>query len=125
MAKVIYVSPTSLNGYIADETGDFDWAAPDEEVHAVINDIVRPIGTFLYASGDASIRPMGDTKNPANEQVPNYVNSQPSRLPVGRIPFCIGDSVPKPLGFNALGQNSCKASEPELRPCVVVVELAA
>jgi dihydrofolate reductase len=48
MAKLIYVTPTSLNGYIADETGDFDWAAPDEEVHAFINDIVRPIGTYLY-----------------------------------------------------------------------------
>jgi dihydrofolate reductase len=51
MAKLIYVTPTSLNGYIADiadETGDFDWAAPDEEVHAFINDIVCPIGTYLY-----------------------------------------------------------------------------
>jgi len=48
MAKLIYVTPTSLNGYIADETGDFDWAAPDEEGHAFINDIVRPIGTYLY-----------------------------------------------------------------------------
>jgi len=48
MAKLIYVTPASLNGYIADETGDFDWAAPDEEVHAFINDIVRPMGTYLY-----------------------------------------------------------------------------
>ena len=48
MAKLIYVTPTSLNGYIADETGDFEWAAPDEEVHSFINDIVRPIGTYLY-----------------------------------------------------------------------------
>ena len=48
MAKLIYVTPTSLNGCIADETGDFEWAAPDEEVHAFINDIVRPIGTYLY-----------------------------------------------------------------------------
>ena len=47
MAKLIYVTPTSLNGYIADETGGFDRAAPDEEVHAFINDIVRPIGTYL------------------------------------------------------------------------------
>jgi dihydrofolate reductase len=48
MAKLIYVTPTSLDGYIADETGDFDWAAPDEEVHAFINDIVCPSGTYLY-----------------------------------------------------------------------------
>jgi dihydrofolate reductase len=48
MAKLIYVTPASLDGYIADETGDFDWAAPDEEVHAFINDLLRPIGTYLY-----------------------------------------------------------------------------
>ena len=48
MAKPIYVTPTSLDGYIADETGDFDWAAPDEEVHAFINDLVRPTGRYLY-----------------------------------------------------------------------------
>jgi len=48
MAKLIYVTPTSLEGYIADETGDFEWAAPDEEAHAFINDIVHPIGTYLY-----------------------------------------------------------------------------
>ncbi len=48
MAKLMYATPASLNGCIADETGDFDWAAPDEEVHAFINDIVRPIGTYLY-----------------------------------------------------------------------------
>ena len=48
MAKLIYVTPTSLDGYIADETGDFDWAAPDEEGHAFINDVVHPVGTYLY-----------------------------------------------------------------------------
>jgi dihydrofolate reductase len=48
MAKLIYVTPMSLNGCISDKTGDFDWAAPDEEVHAFINDVLRPIGTYLY-----------------------------------------------------------------------------
>lgn len=48
MAKLIYVTPTSLEGYIADETGNFDWAAPDDEVHAFINDLMRPIGVYLY-----------------------------------------------------------------------------
>jgi dihydrofolate reductase len=46
MAKLIYATPTSLDGYIADE--NFDWAAPDEEGFAFINDLVRPIGTYLY-----------------------------------------------------------------------------
>jgi dihydrofolate reductase len=48
MAKLIYAMPTSLDGYIADETGSFEWAAPDEEVFAFINDVERPIGMHLY-----------------------------------------------------------------------------
>ena len=48
MAKLIYFMPTSLEGYIADETGNPDWATPDEEVFAFINDLYRPIGTYLY-----------------------------------------------------------------------------
>jgi dihydrofolate reductase len=48
MAKLIYSAITSLDGYIADENGNFDWAAPDEEVHAFINDLERPVGTYLY-----------------------------------------------------------------------------
>ena len=48
MAKLIYVMPTSLDGYIEDETGKFDWATPDEEGFAFINDLERPIGMYLY-----------------------------------------------------------------------------
>ena len=48
MAKLIYSGITSLDGYVADEHGNFDWAAPDEEVHAFVNDLERPIGTYLY-----------------------------------------------------------------------------
>ena len=48
MAKLIYAALTSLDGYVSDEAGDFDWAVPDEEVHAFINDLERPIGTYLY-----------------------------------------------------------------------------
>ncbi|MCA1730190.1 MAG: dihydrofolate reductase family protein [Actinobacteria bacterium] len=48
MAKLIYSAIASLDGYIADENGDFDWAMPDEEVHAFVNDLVRPLGTYLY-----------------------------------------------------------------------------
>ncbi len=38
----------SLDGYVADRDGRFDWAAPDEEVHAFVNDLERPVGTYLY-----------------------------------------------------------------------------
>jgi dihydrofolate reductase len=48
MARLIYFMPMSLDGYIADETGNPDWSAPDEEVLAFINDTLRPIGTYLY-----------------------------------------------------------------------------
>jgi dihydrofolate reductase len=48
MAKLIYSAIVSLDGYIADEDGNFDWAAPDEEVHTFINDLERPVGTYLY-----------------------------------------------------------------------------
>jgi len=48
MAKLIYSAITSLDGYVADEEGNFDWAAPDGEVHSFVNELERPIGTYLY-----------------------------------------------------------------------------
>jgi dihydrofolate reductase len=48
MAKRIYSAISSLDGYVADEDGHFDWAAPDEEVHAFVNDLERGVGTYLY-----------------------------------------------------------------------------
>ncbi len=48
MGKLIYSAITSLDGYVADENGRFDWAVPDEEVHGFVNDLERPVGTYLY-----------------------------------------------------------------------------
>jgi dihydrofolate reductase len=48
VAKLIYSAIASLDGYVADEDGNFDWAAPDEEVHTFVNDLERPVGTYLY-----------------------------------------------------------------------------
>jgi dihydrofolate reductase len=48
MAKLIYSAIASLDGYVADEDGNFDWLVPDEEVHTFINDLDRPVGTYLY-----------------------------------------------------------------------------
>jgi dihydrofolate reductase len=48
VAKLIYSAIASLDGYVADERGNFDWAAPDEEVHSFVNDLERPAGTYLY-----------------------------------------------------------------------------
>jgi dihydrofolate reductase len=48
VAKLIYSGIMSLDGYVADEDGTFDWSAPDPEVHEFVNDLERPIGTYLY-----------------------------------------------------------------------------
>jgi dihydrofolate reductase len=48
VARLIYSTIASLDGYIEDEDGNFDWAAPDEEVHRFVNDLERPVGTYLY-----------------------------------------------------------------------------
>jgi dihydrofolate reductase len=48
MANLIYSAIASVDGYVADEEGKFDWAAPDAEVHAFVNDLERPVGTYLY-----------------------------------------------------------------------------
>lgn len=47
MARLIYSAVASLDGYIADADGHFDWSAPDEEVHGFLNELDRPIGTYL------------------------------------------------------------------------------
>lgn len=48
MARLVYSAIASLDGYVADEAGNFDWSAPDEEVHAFVNDLERPLGTYLF-----------------------------------------------------------------------------
>jgi hypothetical protein len=47
VAKLVYSTIASLDGYVADEDGNFGWAVPNEEVHAFINDLDRPLGTYL------------------------------------------------------------------------------
>lgn len=48
MGRLSYSAITSLDGYVVDRAGGFEWAAPDEEVHAAVNDLQRDIGTYLY-----------------------------------------------------------------------------
>lgn len=48
MAQLIYVTNVSLDGYIEDEHGSFDWTGPDDELFAFLTDLVRPVGTYLY-----------------------------------------------------------------------------
>jgi dihydrofolate reductase len=65
MAKLIYSAITSLDGYIEDADGGFDWAAPDEEVHAFVNELERPVGTYLY--GRRMYETMAYWENAADE----------------------------------------------------------
>jgi len=48
MARLIYSVIASLDGYIEDEQGKFEWAEPDQDVHAFFNEAERPVGTYLY-----------------------------------------------------------------------------
>lgn len=48
MALLTYTAITSLDGFDSDEQGNFDWSVPDAEVHAFVNDLDRPVGTYLF-----------------------------------------------------------------------------
>ncbi|SRR5713226_1677120 len=64
MARLIYTAITSLDGYVADKNGNFDWAAPNEEVHAFVNDLERPAGTYLYGRRMYEVMAFWETAHP-------------------------------------------------------------
>ena len=70
MAKLIYSAITSLDGYVADEDGNFDWAAPDEEVHTFVNDLERPAGTYLYGRRMYEVMAYWETAHTLADQPP-------------------------------------------------------
>ena len=70
MAKLIYSAITSLDGYVADEDGRFDWAAPDEEVHRFVNDLERPIGAYLYGRRMYEVMVFWETAHTLADQTP-------------------------------------------------------
>src|SRR5438874_5836448 len=70
MAKLIYSAITSLDGYVADEHGNFDWAAPDEEVHSYVNDLERPVGTYLYGRRMYEVMVAWETPHTLPDQSP-------------------------------------------------------
>jgi dihydrofolate reductase len=72
MAKLIYSAITSLDGYVADEEGDFDWAAPDEEVHSFVNDLERPVGTYLYGRRMYEVMAYWETADTTADQSPAF-----------------------------------------------------
>jgi dihydrofolate reductase len=72
VASLIYSMIASLDGYIADEDGKFDWAEPDEEVHTFINDLGRPVGTYLLGRRMYEVLAYWDDP-PALDEQPSFV----------------------------------------------------
>jgi dihydrofolate reductase len=70
VAKLIYSAITSLDGYMADEDGNFDWAEPDEEVHTFVNELERAVGTYLYGRRMYEVMVYWETAHTVADQPP-------------------------------------------------------
>jgi dihydrofolate reductase len=70
VAKLIYSALTSLDGYVADEDGNFNWARPSEEVHVFVNDLERPVGTHLYGRRMYEVMAYWETAGNAADEPP-------------------------------------------------------
>ena len=68
MAKLIYSALTSLDGYVADKAGNFDWAKPSEEVHGFVNDLEREVGTHLYGRRMYEVMAYWESADTAGDQ---------------------------------------------------------
>jgi dihydrofolate reductase len=71
MARLIYTAIASLDGYVADEDGKWDWSEPDEEVHGFVNELARPIGTYLYGRRMYDVLVAWETMDSSSE--PPYI----------------------------------------------------
>ena len=76
MGDLIYFAIASLNGYMEDENGDYEWSRPDEEVHAFINELERPVGTYPYGRRMYEVMRVWETPE-----------AQAGGRPAGRIPW--------------------------------------
>ena len=70
MAKLLYVMNASLDGYIADQDGNLDWGAPGEEYYSFLNDLLRPVGTYLYGRRLYELMAVWETDPTAAAQSP-------------------------------------------------------
>ena len=83
MGKLIYATIASLDGYVADKDGDFDWAEPDKEVHRFVNELERPIGTYLYGRRMYEVMVFWETVGAVAGQ-PSYVSGVRGAVESGR-----------------------------------------
>jgi dihydrofolate reductase len=70
MGTLIYTGITSLDGFINDAHGRFDWAAPSDEVHAFVNDLERGVGTYLYGRRMYDVMTYWETPTPEIDESP-------------------------------------------------------
>jgi dihydrofolate reductase len=73
MAKLIYTAITSLDGYVADTDGNFDWSAPDEEVHAFVNNLERTVGTYLLGRKMYNVLLAWETMTDSGDDLPDEI----------------------------------------------------
>jgi dihydrofolate reductase len=106
MAKLIYSAITSLDGYVADAEGRFDWSAPDEEVHSFVNDVARPIGTYLFGRRMYEVLAPWETMDTTDQPLP--IGTTP-RSGVRPTRSCTRDRSTR---FPARGRDSNGASTP-------------
>ena len=73
MSKLIYFMPMSMDGFISGEPDDYDWSAPDEEVSGLINDLHRPIGTYLYGRNNYEMMTVWETPDAIPDMTPGMM----------------------------------------------------
>jgi len=72
MGNLVYTAIMSIDGYIADRDGNFDWAAPDEETHAFVNDLERSVGTYLLGRRTYEVMAVWDELDLTDEPAPMH-----------------------------------------------------
>ena len=112
MAKLIYSAIMSLDGYVADEDGNFDWAAPDEEVHAFVNDLERPVGTYLYGRRMYEVMAVWETADTLADQPPVTQTSREIWQAADKIVYSttLGDGSAPGRGSSATSTRTPSAS---------------
>jgi hypothetical protein len=88
MVKLIHSPIASLDGYVEDEQGKFDWAAPADEVHAFVNARERPIGTYLYGRRMYETMVFWETVSGGGNQPRRFATSRRSGGPPRRLCSC-------------------------------------
>ena len=115
MGHLVYTAITSLDGYVADASGNFDWAMPDEEVHRFVNQLERPIGTYLYGRRMYEVMRFWDTTEATADQ-PDYVAGAD-----GKIDPRIGECRPETLGDPAEPDDAWPGRNGRRRGCGAVL----